>query len=679
MKLVKFRINEFRSIEDSGWIKASDLTTLVGSNESGKTNLMIALWKLNENGENPVNPVQDMPRHKYYSLMNAPVKPVFVTACFALNAAERGVLAQKPYGDRVRFVYVGKDYDGKLHFTYAENADKEDGVAELIELGRRAEAELSSPESKVLDVDTHAALKTAITRALKELTSPTDATFAATMVRVADAVERFERFDFFACPTYGLFVEAALSRGRMLALANDPTLKIEFTKRLPTLVYYASCGNLDGQIDLVRAVNDYARTDLRGNEVQRRRIANKFLDMLNVPKEELLALGERLLAAHADPARYDEFLELKQKSEDIMNAAELRFNKAFHDWYGSSNYVFDFKMDGTYIRVRVSDDEGLEPIELEFRSEWLQWMFSFVLVLMSTGPLFPDSVLLLDEPEAALHPLSQVKLYKLLERKSKDLRIVFCTHSPFLVQGERLDRIVNVYHDDRGYTVSSEKLHAGTRDAQIDSNFAVSSAVRLMISDRLLESGIPVLTESVADQLYLSAYKNLLASMGELRTRRELVFIPCGGVAGIKAILPTLVGKNNFLPVVVLDETPELAEEIQADCTLFRKHPNRIVTPSPYRLADLAPRKVFRNVFIKYMTGLGYDAHGFSLDDRTQPIEVLAQAEIDGKGYLVPENWREEVASLVKLEIIRYGTRLFSGDASKLDAIKALFLRVVSL
>ena len=112
MKLVKFRINEFRSIEDSGWIKASDLTTLVGSNESGKTNLMIALWKLNENGENPVNPVQDMPRHKYYSLMNAPVKPVFVTACFALNAAERGVLAQKPYGDRVRFVYVGKDYDG---------------------------------------------------------------------------------------------------------------------------------------------------------------------------------------------------------------------------------------------------------------------------------------------------------------------------------------------------------------------------------------------------------------------------------------------------------------------------------------------------------------------------------------------------------------------------------------
>jgi len=72
-------------------------------------------------------------------------------------------------------------------------------------------------------------------------------------------------------------------------------------------------------------------------------------------------------------------------------------------------------------------------------------------------------------------------------------------------------------------------------------------------------------------------------------------------------------------------------------------------------------------------------ANGFSLDDRTQPIEVLAQAEIDGKGYLVPENWREEVASLVKLEIIRYGTRLFSGDASKLDAIKALFLRVVSL
>ena len=47
MRLLKYRVTDFRSVEDSGWIDTDSVTALVGVNESGKTNLLLPLWKLN--------------------------------------------------------------------------------------------------------------------------------------------------------------------------------------------------------------------------------------------------------------------------------------------------------------------------------------------------------------------------------------------------------------------------------------------------------------------------------------------------------------------------------------------------------------------------------------------------------------------------------------------------------
>ena len=44
MKLKQFRISNFRSIDDTGWINCDDITALVGINEAGKSNVILALW-----------------------------------------------------------------------------------------------------------------------------------------------------------------------------------------------------------------------------------------------------------------------------------------------------------------------------------------------------------------------------------------------------------------------------------------------------------------------------------------------------------------------------------------------------------------------------------------------------------------------------------------------------------
>lgn len=50
MKLKEFRVLHYRNIIDSGWVRASDITALVGQNECGKSNLLKALYKLNPFG-----------------------------------------------------------------------------------------------------------------------------------------------------------------------------------------------------------------------------------------------------------------------------------------------------------------------------------------------------------------------------------------------------------------------------------------------------------------------------------------------------------------------------------------------------------------------------------------------------------------------------------------------------
>src|SRR5712692_5745162 len=52
MKLLKFRVRNFRSVLDSGEVDlSSDVTVLAGKNEAGKTVLLKALEKFNQDSE----------------------------------------------------------------------------------------------------------------------------------------------------------------------------------------------------------------------------------------------------------------------------------------------------------------------------------------------------------------------------------------------------------------------------------------------------------------------------------------------------------------------------------------------------------------------------------------------------------------------------------------------------
>lgn len=119
-KLLRYKVLNFRSIEESDWIEAADNTCLVGTNEAGKTNLLIALWKLNPANKEPIIPLADYPRHLYSQYKaDGHAEDVFVQADFELDEKVRTKVAADCGCDpeQARVVLVERMYNGKYYIS----------------------------------------------------------------------------------------------------------------------------------------------------------------------------------------------------------------------------------------------------------------------------------------------------------------------------------------------------------------------------------------------------------------------------------------------------------------------------------------------------------------------------------------------------------------------------------
>lgn len=65
MKAIRFRVQNFRNIDDSDWIDLEKVTAFVGRNESGKTSLLKALHKFNPATPEAYDAQREFPRDRY--------------------------------------------------------------------------------------------------------------------------------------------------------------------------------------------------------------------------------------------------------------------------------------------------------------------------------------------------------------------------------------------------------------------------------------------------------------------------------------------------------------------------------------------------------------------------------------------------------------------------------------
>lgn len=110
MKLELFRVQNYRSINDSGEIAVSRITALLGRNESGKSNLLRALHSLNPiAGFEALKPIKNFPRHKRLEECTDDT-PVLSTTWILDDDDKEALLEVIPRATEVSRVVIGRSY-----------------------------------------------------------------------------------------------------------------------------------------------------------------------------------------------------------------------------------------------------------------------------------------------------------------------------------------------------------------------------------------------------------------------------------------------------------------------------------------------------------------------------------------------------------------------------------------
>ncbi len=134
------------------------------------------------------------------------------------------------------------------------------------------------------------------------------------------------------------------------------------------------------------------------------------------------------------------FLDFWQQSVGRNNKIHIQFEL---DHYNSS---YGEKAGKPYLEFWIKDEgERLYPKQ---RSRGVRWFLSFYMELKASANINKKMVLLVDEPGISLHARAQEDVLKVFEDIKDKIQVVYTTHSPHLVEINKLHRVLAVQRDD---------------------------------------------------------------------------------------------------------------------------------------------------------------------------------------------------------------------------------------
>jgi hypothetical protein len=690
MKLRKFRVTDFRSVEDSEWIEVDDVAALIGTNESGKTNILLPLWKLSPAKEGAISPTADYPRKLYNVFRHQTPKPIFIRALFEVDNNLATQLSAKTGlpTESMRVVEVARRFDGEYEVDFPNATPQRSVTRErIVALIDEAKADINRMTALKTEEDLKTLLSNAVDACLKVL--PTDGDVQAEhlgrILATLDGVKTDSAPKTSTIvPRYVRMSDDIKTMQEEISRAHprdvDAAVNL-VTENLPSFVYYSTYGNLDSEIYLPHVIENLARKDLGVKEQAKARTLKVLFEFVRLQPTEILELGRDFKEPDREPTA-DEIAEISEKKKQrsiLLQSASTLLTKQFREWWKQGEYRFRFEADGDHFRIWVSDDKRPEEIELEGRSTGLQWFLSFYLVfLVERADAHKGAILLLDEPGLSLHPLAQRDLSEFFEGLAQSNQLVYTCHSPFLVDADRLDRARKVYVDDNGTSKVTADLRAGSGNtAQRGAAYAVHAALGLSVAESLLLGCTPVIVEGPSDQHYLSGIKMLLISAGRLKPGRELVFPPAGGARGVKAVASIVGSRDEDLPVALFDSD---SEGLQTASTLrnglYAGDPSLVLDVGTFtglagsETEDLIPPSIIGRQLDRWQRG---SEVAFADEvENGKPIVPQIEAWAQRHGVkLEKPGWKVELAKRVKQQLLTDGPGAI--DEATLGQWTALF------
>ncbi|MGV4796259.1 AAA family ATPase [Rhizobium sp. F40D2] len=533
MELKSARVQNFRSVEDSGNFTLEHLTCLVGKNEAGKTAILQALAGINPHPATPFDYELERDYPKRY---------------LARYAERHG-------GDDAEVVSTIWELDEREVRELKAEFGPDSITADTVTISRKYER--SGPNWR-LPIDEAAAISHLISQCgfsapeRSQVGNPSNSRdLVAKLTELAANPKHKALLD--VVSAYPL--KSIVSKARQI-----------LERHLPQFMYFSNYDRMNAVVHLpiLKAYADneelFNREDLRGD-----RLFWEFLEYSGVTLSDILStttfesFNAKLQAA--SNVLTEEILEYWTQNQDIE--IRVSVNEGLSDDPAPFNA-------GAVGRARIYNLLHKADTSFSERSAGFTWFFSFLIKFDrvkkdATGKVF----LLLDEPGLTLHGLAQADLLRYFtEKLAPHHQIIYSTHSPFMVPHDNLmasrivEDLVNV--DARGRrTPTGTTVREDVLKADKDSIFPLQGALGYSLTQSLFVGKHTVLVEGPGDILYLQALSSELTRRGRTGLDVRWVMCPAGGIDKIQSFVLLFAG-NNLDVIALSDYTKKDRNKLEA-------------------------------------------------------------------------------------------------------------------
>jgi ABC-type ATPase involved in cell division len=308
---------------------------------------------------------------------------------------------------------------------------------------------------------------------------------------------------------------------------------------------------------------------------------------------------------------------LKQKIENLNSKLTLDFQDFWQQYVGRKNKIrINFELDHystshgekagkPYLEFWVKDEgERLYPKQ---RSRGVRWFLSFYLELMAASSREKqEMVLLVDEPGVSLHARAQEDVLKVFEDIKNNIHVIYTTHSPHLVDINKLHRVLAVQRDD----VENQRSATTILDAAKLSNASPDT-----LSPLQSIMGNPVGNQEFSVDKFniivndVGSYYLLTAAMKLTGYKGKIHFIPSVDYSSIPLMCNILMGWGMKFAVLLFNNPKELGVANELKSMAFVDEPGKedviIIMPEGIKNAeDLFSTLDFKNFILHSREGI---------------------------------------------------------------------------
>ncbi len=576
MNLVSFRVKHFKSIDDSDECSlASDLTVLAGKNEAGKTNILQALSKFNYGEEYNFTKTD-------YPLDTEGVEPE-ITLKFELTDKDL------------------EEFRNKLSLPEITNSTQIAKIPIVITKKANNEYMFSGPSGSFTDLIPVDEIDK--TKQLKD-----------ELIKIEDELKT-------ELESRSLNIQF-ITEGTKLSIENSTELSSQIDQAIVSLPPEEQA--------LVKAIVEKVKNKLTEiHSTPQEILKQKELFLKNLPKlilfdsfdqEELLPYEVPLTNASENKAVLNYCSIVGIKIDDIVSTTDTQLRRKlvneksaivdgdFGEYWQQDKINLSMASYGENLIFGIKEEGKNYDFKVEQRSKGLQWFLSFYLLLKAESQN-AQNIILIDEPGLYVHAKAQGDILRVLTDLSTNNQFILSTHSPYLIDPTRLDRIrliiKNLERKVNGKltTEQGSKTYelSGVQTADKDTLTPIITAIGLDISKQLsFAAENNVILEGISDYNFLRGVVESLPKTKKA-TYDKLHLIPCKGADNIPTIVSLLLGWGlSFNALLDNDEKGQVINDILKQKLLIDSKNIFFVSPTAnYCIEDVFSKEDFNKSILE--------------------------------------------------------------------------------